>query len=371
MNHPSEDTMNFDERQDYFKTLDTRPGQPCPNCALEGGESIIGQVMDRALCHRCGFAFGAIASMPIQPRLTKRERLRLDAHQRLDAEKTFEDVDRVGREIEAEREAMKVGGKIPGMEKHEPPIDEPFDSLYEDEPPTVGGLASLHWKVYLAGPMSGYEHYNAPAFREATVALRRQGFSVISPVELDEDEGFNPYGKQGTETNAEDWSHFLSRDLTRFLQADIDGVVCLPGWEKSRGANLEVHVARELGLPILLFPDLSPYDHKRFTDPDTGGQKGEKLAQVGGVDPAAILKIAEVAGFGARKYARYNFAKGFPWSLSFDALMRHLLAFWGGEENDPESGLPHLAHAGWHCMCLLTFTQRDVGTDDRFPTGKE
>ncbi len=105
----------------------------------------------------------------------------------------------------------------------------------------------------------------------------------------------------------------------------------------------------------------------RVVDPDTGGEKGQKLAQVGAVDPAALLEVGKVAGFGTEKYARYNFAKGYAWSLSFDAMMRHVLAFWNGEDIDPESGLPHMAHAGWHSLALLTFSMRERGTDDRFP----
>lgn len=105
----------------------------------------------------------------------------------------------------------------------------------------------------------------------------------------------------------------------------------------------------------------------RVTDARTGGEKGQKRSQLGAVDPAALMRVAEVAGFGSEKYERYNFAKGYAWSLSYDAMQRHLHAFWGGELLDPESGLPHLAHAGWHCLTLLTFSERERGTDDRFP----
>lgn len=103
----------------------------------------------------------------------------------------------------------------------------------------------------------------------------------------------------------------------------------------------------------------------RITDPKTGGQKGSKLAQLGAVDPLALMTVAEVAGFGAAKYARYNFAKGYRWSLSYDAMQRHLHAFWNGEERDDESSLSHLAHAAWHCLTLLCFQLRKRGTDDR------
>lgn len=104
----------------------------------------------------------------------------------------------------------------------------------------------------------------------------------------------------------------------------------------------------------------------RVVDPKTGGAKGSKIAQLGAVDPAALLEVARVAGFGGQKYDRGNFLKGYAWSLSFDALMRHLLAFWDGEETDPESGMSHMAHAAWHCLALISFSQRKLGTDDRY-----
>lgn len=108
-------------------------------------------------------------------------------------------------------------------------------------------------------------------------------------------------------------------------------------------------------------------DEVRVVDPKTGGAKGQKLPQLGGLDPAALLELAKVAGAGAKKYERFNYAKGYAWSLSYDALFRHVLAFLNGEDNDPDDGLPHMAHAAWHCLALLTFSLRGRGTDDRFP----
>jgi 5'-nucleotidase len=105
----------------------------------------------------------------------------------------------------------------------------------------------------------------------------------------------------------------------------------------------------------------------RITSP-TGGQKGSKLAQLSALDPNSIRLVAEVAGFGAQKYEKLNFMKGYDWSLSYDAAQRHQLAFWNGEDNDPESGLPHLAHAAWHMLAQLSFMERGLGTDDRYPS---
>ena len=105
----------------------------------------------------------------------------------------------------------------------------------------------------------------------------------------------------------------------------------------------------------------------RVTDPVTGGQKGQKQAQLGGLDPMALWEVARIAGYGAEKYERYNFVKGYSWSLSYDAMQRHLMQFWNGQDYDEESGLPHAAHAAWHALTLLTFMLREKGTDDRFP----
>ena len=58
---------------------------------------------------------------------------------------------------------------------------------------------------------------------------------------------------------------------------------------------------------------------------------------------------ARVWEYGRAKYAAWNWAKGTDWMIPFACAMRHLSAWQRGEENDQESGLPHLAHA----MCNL------------------
>jgi hypothetical protein len=107
-------------------------------------------------------------------------------------------------------------------------------------------------------------------------------------------------------------------------------------------------------------------DETRITDATTGGMKGKKLTQLGALDPLALIELSRVAGMGANKYAPFNFMKGYDWSLSFNAMMRHALLFWNGEETDPESGLNHMAHAAWMALCLVSFSARHLGTDDRY-----
>lgn len=103
----------------------------------------------------------------------------------------------------------------------------------------------------------------------------------------------------------------------------------------------------------------------RITNPLTRGEKGEKIEQIGAIDPASLLELGAVAGFGAGKYLRYNALRGINWSLSFDAMMRHALLFWSGEDNDEESGLPHAAHIAWHALLLQSLMRHHRELDDR------
>tara|TARA_Y100000310_G_C20547602_1_gene746374 strand:- start:284 stop:703 length:420 start_codon:yes stop_codon:yes gene_type:complete len=82
--------------------------------------------------------------------------------------------------------------------------------------------------------------------------------------------------------------------------------------------------------------------------------------------PDALLEIGKVYTMGAIKYAPRNWEKGTAWSRCTAALLRHFMTWMGGENMDPESKLPHLAHVAWNAICLLTYQIRDVGNDDRF-----
>lgn len=94
---------------------------------------------------------------------------------------------------------------------------------------------------------------------------------------------------------------------------------------------------------------------ERVIDPDTGGVKGKKPERYGLIPAEALAEAARVYGFGADKYEDNNWRKGYAWSLSYDALQRHVNAFWMGESYDPESGLHHLAHAQFHLNTLMVF----------------
>lgn len=101
----------------------------------------------------------------------------------------------------------------------------------------------------------------------------------------------------------------------------------------------------------------------------TGGQKGGKPERHDLIPTGPLRMLAAHYGKGAAKYERVNgrdnWRNGYEWSLSYAAMQRHLTAFWSGEDNDPETGSPHLVAVAWHCFTLLDFMQHYPEFDDR------
>lgn len=79
-----------------------------------------------------------------------------------------------------------------------------------------------------------------------------------------------------------------------------------------------------------------------------------------------VLGVGQVLTFGARKYAAHNWRKGLARSRLLGAALRHIFAYLGGEDFDPETGLLHLYHASCCLMFAseLHFTRPDL--DDRY-----
>jgi len=84
----------------------------------------------------------------------------------------------------------------------------------------------------------------------------------------------------------------------------------------------------------------------------------------------SVEEIIKVLEFGKNKYAAWNWAngEGFKYTRVFNSLTRHIFAWVRGEDNDPESGLSHLAHAGCNILFLLYYIKhknRYPNNDDR------
>jgi hypothetical protein len=109
-------------------------------------------------------------------------------------------------------------------------------------------------KVYIAGPMSGHDDWNFPAFFEAERQLLGMGYEVINPAHNDGptvEEALKSAGSPSRPNHA--WSYYMRRDLPHVME--VDAVCVLPGWQKSKGASLETQVARAIGIPLMVIKD--------------------------------------------------------------------------------------------------------------------
>jgi hypothetical protein len=225
--------------------------------------------------------------------------------------------------------------------------------------------------------MRGYDKFNFPAFDAARVTLVHLGWIVVSPADLDREEGFDPDRDSGYDFDVQS---ALRRDFAAIAER-CGHIAFLPGWEKSTGANAEKLLAemtgcslwiydpeyREEGSPTALRPfgDRNRDQKEIITNPVTGGQKETRLARTDLIPARPLWLLAELYGRGARKYSDRNWERGYAWSLSYGAMLRHALLFWTGEEDDPETGSPHLASVAWHALALLEFGVTHRELDDR------
>jgi hypothetical protein len=253
--------------------------------------------------------------------------------------------------------------------------------------------------AYLCGKMRGEPLFNFPLFDSVEWSLAQDGWSVISPARLDRDAGFDPFDMPRNH----DWSTIPTGfDLDAAQRRDVAAIMSLrPGTDvvfqitqkTGVGSSAEIALAKWRGVEVRLHAYAKPTEtalpgvtapkpassmadavndalgltgEVRVTDPQTGGAKGSKPEQCDQIPPNALLELARHYGVGARKYDAHNFRKGYKWSLSYNACMRHLLQFWSGEDRDAETGSKHVIAAAWHCLCLATYIDEHPAKDDRF-----
>ena len=88
-------------------------------------------------------------------------------------------------------------------------------------------------KLYVCGPMSGLPDHNLGAFQKATCRLRKLGFSVVDPSELDAEKDSSVESLNAIKSGDRRWAKLLGRDLPFVIESDA--LVALPGWEDKIG----------------------------------------------------------------------------------------------------------------------------------------
>lgn len=91
--------------------------------------------------------------------------------------------------------------------------------------------------MFICGPMSGLPRNNYPAFHAQAARLRSLGFHVENPAE-----------NRPPPNHA--WEGYMRMSIAQLVTCDA--IALLPGWECSRGATLEHHNAKALGMRVLL-----------------------------------------------------------------------------------------------------------------------
>lgn len=89
-------------------------------------------------------------------------------------------------------------------------------------------------RIYIAGPMTGYENFNREAFHRAEDALKREGHTVLNPAVL-------PDGLTQP--------HYM--DICMAMLRCVDAVYMLKGWQQSAGARAELALAEKLGHAVI------------------------------------------------------------------------------------------------------------------------
>lgn len=90
-------------------------------------------------------------------------------------------------------------------------------------------------RIYIAGPMTGLPNLNFEAFSAEAARLRAAGWEVLNPAEINPDHGMP-------------WAECMRRDIAALCTCDA--IQMLPSWHTSKGATLELHVAKQLGLAV-------------------------------------------------------------------------------------------------------------------------
>jgi hypothetical protein len=144
--------------------------------------------------------------------------------------------------------------------------------------------------------MTGLPELNFPAFHAATATLRAQGHEVVNPAEINPDT-----------TMA--WHACMRRDIAELVTCDA--IHLLDGWQNSKGATLEHHIAERLGLVIT----------------------EDKSGNFAAVDPDQVrLTRTQVEAFAHRRATTYTHRSN-PEYHSYAFVPHTLMDFVGDVEN--------------------------------------
>jgi len=221
------------------------------------------------------------------------------------------------------------------------------------------------WKrIYLAGPMTGYQFFNFPAFDKLRDELDKgQAWQVVSPADIDRKYGFDAM----LMPEDSDWysippaagtrGEIIRRDIDAILSCDA--IYMMPGWRQSKGARAEFNLA--VWNDLQLFGDIEHVNveyqmdgqPKEFKDTNPKDSVGCTKPPLHCIPMPVLFEVGMGMYEGGWKYREANWRViGVRASIYFDAAMRHLTAWWDGEDIDPASKIHHISKV-MSCLAVL------------------
>ena len=98
--------------------------------------------------------------------------------------------------------------------------------------------------AYISGKITGVKNGNTAKFAAAANLLREHGHTPINPHDVCSD--VHPEAS---------WETFMKRNIRELVRCDF--VAVLDDWHKSRGAQMEVEIAVNLGIPVIAIEDIA------------------------------------------------------------------------------------------------------------------
>ena len=97
-------------------------------------------------------------------------------------------------------------------------------------------------KIYVAGPMTGYNNLSWDTLDQKELELRAEGWEVVNPARLDREAGIDP----NRDLDDYDYTECALRDVEALLSCDA--IYLMAGWQHSRGASWERALAKHYNL---------------------------------------------------------------------------------------------------------------------------
>ena len=105
-------------------------------------------------------------------------------------------------------------------------------------------------RIFIAGPMRGYENYNFKKFDHIEEFLKQLGFDVVNPARISRK-------FKESEVNSDIAVYNKMVDMQQDAERTCNTILLLDGWQWSEGVKLEVRTASELGMQFLLESDIA------------------------------------------------------------------------------------------------------------------